>query len=230
MHSDRPAAGESGSRWTDTFVIHSRNRLIHRIRYSFYERAFFSRMPDKGARILDVGCGSGEFISLLQQKGYHDLHGVEIDAALFDMAAAVIPDIRKSSATALPYADDTFDCIYMFNVMHHLAGPDEYALALAEMSRCTRDGGRIILIEPSRLTLYRLLKGFCFLASPVARFFRNFHTILHEEWPRLGCFLRNLDLLRASIAAEVRFSVVMDRKLFHQWIAVIDVRKGGRGA
>jgi SAM-dependent methyltransferase len=223
-----PGTGDNvgESRWTDTYVVHSRNRLIHRIRYGVYERAFFGHVAGKDARILDVGCGSGEFISLLRQRGYTNLQGVEIDDALIDLAAELPDVIRKSSATALPYADGSFDCIYMFNVMHHLHGMAEYERALAEMGRCLRDGGRIILVEPCRLVLYRLLKWVCFIGRPFGPFFRNFYVILQEEWPELSSFLRHLDPLRARIAATKGFVVQEDRKLLHQWITVITVDKG----
>jgi len=217
--------GDEGSRWTDTFIAHSSNWLIHRVRYSFYERAFFSHVTDKNARILDVGCGSGEFISLLLQRGYTNLHGVEIDDALIDLASRALPDVRRSSATELPYADNSFDCIYMFNVMHHLGGMAEYELALAEMSRCLRDGGRLILIEPCRLILYCLLKSVCYACSPLGAFFRNFHIILQEEWDKLTCFLRNLDELRGRIAGSGRFIAIEDSEILHQWITVLVVKK-----
>jgi SAM-dependent methyltransferase len=232
----RPTIGENAAHdnvdscWTDTFVAHSSNKFIHRIRYSIYERAFFRNITDKNARILDVGCGSGEFISLLLQRGYQNLHGVEIDDTLIGMAAGVLTEIRKSSATALPFSDNCFDCIYMFNVMHHLRDMAEYEQALAEMSRCLRDGGRIILVEPCRLILYRLLKAVCFAGSPFATFFRNFHVILKEEWGNLTLFLNSLDGLRRKIAASEQFVVLEDRKLLHQWITVIAVNKSGSKA
>jgi SAM-dependent methyltransferase len=224
---EKRASADAGSRWTDMFVAHSRNRIIHRIRYSFYERAFFRHITDKNARILDVGCGSGEFISLLLQRGYKNLHGVEIDDALIDMAAGVLPEIRKSSATELPFADNSFDCIYMFNVMHHLRDMAECEQALAEMTRCLRDGGRIILVEPCRLILYRLLKAVCYAGSPFSTFFRNFYVILQEEWGILSCFLRYLDALRRKISASTELVVLEDSKLLHQWITVMSVNKSG---
>lgn len=221
---------DTGSPWTDTFVAHSRNRLIHCIRYSFYERTFFRHITNRDAAILDVGCGSGEFIGLLLQRGFSNVHGVEIDDSLIHIAAGVLPEIRKSSATALPYGADTFDCVYMFNVMHHLSGVDEYEQALAEMTRCVRPGGHIIMIEPCRLILYRLLMAVCYAGRPFASFFRNFHIILEEEWCRLTAFLRHLDNLRMKIRTSADYVVLKDRKLLHQWITVIAVNKNGSGS
>lgn len=222
---EEQSGAETGTRWTDTFVEHSRNRFIHRIRYSFYERAFFRHMTDRNARILDVGCGSGEFVSLLLQRGYKNLYGVEIDDSLFDMATKVLPEVRKASATDLPFADNYFDCIYMFNVMHHLQDLDEYQRTLAEMTRCLRGGGRIILVEPCRLILYRLLKAVCVAGKPFSRFFRNFYVILAEEWPNLSYFLRHLDAFRRAIRMSRQYEMLEDEKLFHQWISVIRVNK-----
>lgn len=221
---------DTGSPWTDTFVAHSRNRLIHGIRYSFYERTFFRHITDRDAAILDVGCGSGEFIGLLRRRGFSNVHGVEIDDSLIHIAAGVLPEIRKSSATALPFEADSFDCVYMFNVMHHLSGVAEYEQALAEMTRCVRPGGHVIVIEPCRLILYRLLKAVCFAGRPFASFFRNFHLILEEEWPRLTVFLRHLDTLRLKIRTAADYRILKDCKLLHQWITVIAVNKNTPGS
>jgi SAM-dependent methyltransferase len=225
--TERQAPASDGGRWSDTFVVHSSNRLIHAIRYWFYERAFFDWITDRNASILDVGCGSGEFINLLKERGFWNLHGVEVDDALIGLAAQVLPDVRKSSAMALPFPDNSFDCIYMFNVMHHLGDMGEYERSLAEMTRCTRDGGRIIMIEPCRLILYRMLKGVCSAGRPVSGFFRNFDLILQAEWPDLTFFLRHLDLLRKQIRGAGCYDILVDSKLLHQWITVLAVRKGG---
>jgi SAM-dependent methyltransferase len=225
--SEASSAPETGSRWTDTFVAHSRNRLIHRIRYSFYERVFFQHITDRNARILDVGCGSGEFVRLLIQRGYKNLYGVEIDDSLFDMASQVLPEVRKSSATELPFADNYFDCIYMFNVMHHLQDLAEYKKTMEEMTRCLKGGGRIILVEPCRLLLYRLLKTVCFVGKPFSAFFRNFYVILQEEWPKLTFFLRHLDVLRKEIRTSGHYEILEDDKSLHQWVTVIAVNKSG---
>jgi ubiquinone/menaquinone biosynthesis C-methylase UbiE len=185
-------------------------------------------MSDKNARILDVGCGSGEFIALLLARGYKNLHGVEIDDVLIRMApSGRSAEILKSSVTELPFADNSFDCIYMFNVMHHLQGMTEYELALAEMTRCLTDGGRIILIEPCRMTLYRLMKCICYVGRHFFRFFRDFYVVLQEEWGPLTCFLDNLDAIRHKISLTEKFEVLEDGKLLHQWITAIAVRKSG---
>lgn len=45
-----------------------------------WEANFGPYLPaDKGAPILDIGCGTGDFLEYLEQNGYRNLRGVEID-------------------------------------------------------------------------------------------------------------------------------------------------------
>ena len=51
-------------------------------------RHFEAWIPDRGARILDAGCGTGLVGRRLRQAGYHDLHGSDYAAKMLEQAAA----------------------------------------------------------------------------------------------------------------------------------------------
>lgn len=61
-----------------------------------------------------------------------------------------------ADAHRLPFADDSFATIYLFDVLHHLQCP---LLFFAEASRVLRPGGRLVMIEPGITPLSRLLYG-----------------------------------------------------------------------
>lgn len=89
--------------------------------------------------VLDVGCGTGR--ALLALRDLDDtvrLMGLEPVAALRAEAGRLgVPEaeLTDGDATALPFADDEFDCVCAFGVMHHLPEP---RAALAEMLRVAR--------------------------------------------------------------------------------------------
>jgi SAM-dependent methyltransferase len=53
--------------------------------------------------------------------------------------------IRNEDLTRLTYPDDAFDCIVSLEVLEHI--PD-YPAALAELARCLKPGGRLLLTTP----------------------------------------------------------------------------------
>ncbi len=79
---------------------------------------------------LEVGCGRGIFQDLVSAYT-----GV-------DLSNSVAADLRKPffacSATALPFADNTFDAIWSYAVLEHVPGPEQ---ALQEMRRVLKPNG-----------------------------------------------------------------------------------------
>ena len=110
---------------------------------------FFAAFPD--ARILDVGTGSGQFISLLADFGIPHGEIVGIDVSEKAVAAARkrfegTPGVtfETMDGTRLAYPDDAFDVVCLSNSLHHLedAGP-----VLKEMVRVSRPGGAVLVVE-----------------------------------------------------------------------------------
>ena len=97
--------------------------------------------PPHNARWLDVGCGTGAFSELIQQRqSPRSLSGIDPSAAQIDYARLKLPkaDLRVADSMALPFVDGTFDVVASALVLHFM--PDR-AKALAEMKRVTCGGG-----------------------------------------------------------------------------------------
>ena len=105
--------------------------------------------PEPNGRILDVGCGSGALDRLLAER----LPGARIDAVdvnpfLLREAAALAAGFgarirfAPGSATALPFPDQTFDCVFTITVLEECDAEQ----AIAEIMRVTRPGGRIAIV------------------------------------------------------------------------------------
>lgn len=85
--------------------------------------------------VLDVGCGSRTYLSLLSSCEWYI--GLEHDPGL-------LPDV-VGSALELPFADGSVDNIISIDVLEHLPEPEH---ALKEMARVSRPGGKLILSTP----------------------------------------------------------------------------------
>ena len=102
------------------------------IRYNPYERTDFllidkliqSNIINVNDKILDIGCGTGLFLSYLSTKGFKNLSGIEFDKELFDKAVFNSNILQKNNfhslnlynVDALTFTNiDDYDCFYFFN-------------------------------------------------------------------------------------------------------------------
>ena len=81
--------------------------------------------------ILDVGSSNGRLIKQIAENLIDvEIAGVDIKA----QPGSVIP-IKEYDGTLLPYADDSFDCVVLIDVLHHA---QDQAGLLLEAKRVTR--------------------------------------------------------------------------------------------
>lgn len=96
-----------------------------------------------GSRVLDVGCGSGEFLAMLAAIGAEPA-GIDPAPRMVEAARAAAPgaDVRVGGAESLPWGHRTFDVVTAVNAIQFA---DDTLEALAEAVRVTMPGGRIAL-------------------------------------------------------------------------------------
>ena len=104
-----------------------------------------------GARLLDVGCGTGHHLARYRRQGY-EVVGVDGSAEMLARARAANPDIplQEADLQALPFADATFDVVISIEVLRYLP---ESAPALREMARVLRPGGILVATAAPLLNL-----------------------------------------------------------------------------
>jgi ubiquinone/menaquinone biosynthesis C-methylase UbiE len=122
-------------------------------KWAFYveatTRETLRRMPmTPGARVLDVGCGTGELLRRLRAK-YPEaqLAGLDPVPEMLAVAGDKLSgreDLRVGYADALPWSAGSFDLVVSCNMFHYITHPIE---ALREMARVGRPGGAIVLTD-----------------------------------------------------------------------------------
>lgn len=117
-----------------------------RARYALEPYIFeFADFKDaKGMRVLEVGVGMGaDYLEWLKAGAIAS--GVDLSDASVERArkrceaAGFQPDLRVADAERLPFADNSFDVVYSYGVMHH--SPDTPG-CIREALRVLRPGGR----------------------------------------------------------------------------------------
>jgi ubiquinone/menaquinone biosynthesis C-methylase UbiE len=103
-----------------------------------------------GSRLLDCGCGAGEYVVALRRRGL-EAFGLEFQQEKVARARTlgIAPTwILQGDLERLPYADRSFDSALLNEVLEHV--PDERT-ALGEVWRVLRPGGTLIVLSPNRL-------------------------------------------------------------------------------
>ena len=94
----------------------------------------------RGARVLDVGCGSGELLMLAAARGA-EVSGIDAAEGMLAIARRRLPDadLRLGAMEELPWEDGRFDVVTAVNALQF--APD-FVAALREAARVARPGGR----------------------------------------------------------------------------------------
>jgi SAM-dependent methyltransferase len=97
------------------------------------------------ARLLDVGCGTGHNLALIEQLGFL-CWGIDVSATAVAEAkakAAHPANFVVGSVTALPWPDASFEVVTDIGCLHCLQ-PDEVTAYIAEVRRVLAPGGRFL--------------------------------------------------------------------------------------
>lgn len=117
------------------------------------------RLPENlalraGQRWLDIGCGRGTLLRLIDQRVGFDRApvGVDFSPAILRLARSDagrtghLASLACATATALPFGDQTFDLVTCGYLMKHLTD-EELAAFLSEVRRVLAGGGLALLWE-----------------------------------------------------------------------------------
>jgi SAM-dependent methyltransferase len=173
---------------------------IERRRYAthYHLPALFASLDGQGKRLLEVGCGIGVDSIQLAGRGF-DVTAVDLTenalavAAQFAAHRGATVDFQLGNAERLDFADESFDAVYSFGVLHHT--PD-IRRSVQEVHRVLRPGGTAYVMLYHRDSLVNLVHRtlrlpyespvdrndhcpvvYTFSRNGVRRLFRDFSTV-----------------------------------------------------
>ena len=147
----------------DTGEIHdewaNRSRAYSPGYYAYYgpdERSELIRehveaTVDSDAAILEPGCSSGRHLAHLNEHGFRNLHGIEINDDALDVMTEEFPALAETGTLHLEpieevvpeFADDRFDVVFSVETLQHLPPDSEWVFA--ELARIT--GKLLVTVE-----------------------------------------------------------------------------------
>ena len=165
-------------------------RFVLRDHLRFVERA----LRDCGEQgvVLDVGCGGGLFLQMLEERGTggvsRPIAGLDfsLDAARLAWKHSGVP-VVCASLTQAPFAAESCAAVTMFHVLEHLYDPAAY---LESAHRLLRPEGRLIAQVPNAASWQFLLLGARWSGVDVPRHLIDFRA-------------RDLDVLLDACGFEV---------------------------
>lgn len=99
-----------------------------------------------GARVLDVGCGTGHLPAALRARGL-SLTGVDVSGAMLARAAERLGEdvaLYRAPAEQLPLGDGAFEAAVTASSLHYWRAPER---GLAEIARVLAVGGVLVVTD-----------------------------------------------------------------------------------
>lgn len=118
---------------------------LHQARHQI-SHMFLNDLPP--GRLLDVGCGNGDFLHRLHGLGWA-VTGIDFDAQAIENAKKMYGDgltFIHSDLSGARFSDASFDAVTMSHVIEHV--PDPVGL-LVEVRRVLKPGGRLVVTTPN---------------------------------------------------------------------------------
>ena len=114
----------------------------------------------QGEKVLEVGCGNGNILKMLEEIGDYKLFGLDLSENMIREAKKQLSDkveLKVGDAEELPWKDNKFDIIICNASFHHY--PNALKV-LSEMKRTLKEDGTIIVGDPTAPPVLRNILNF----------------------------------------------------------------------
>jgi len=135
----------------------------------------------RGARVLEVGCGTGRLAQALEERELARVWAIDASEAMVERAKAIGVNARHAAAEALPFKQGWFDAVVMRMVIHLLDRPR----AFAQVARILGPQGRLVVATEDPVSFDDVW---------FARFFPSVPELDRARFP-------SADALRAELSA-----------------------------
>lgn len=153
-------------------------------------------------RLLDVGCGTGNYAAALVEATGCRVAGIDPARAMLERARGAVQweSLGQGTAERLPFAGDSFDLVMSTDVIHHVRNRDAY---FREAARVLRPGGQIVTVTDSHDDIRR--------RRPLSSHFPQTVDIELRRYPAAPLILE--EMARAGFTASRVVAVALDYDL-----------------
>jgi 2-polyprenyl-3-methyl-5-hydroxy-6-metoxy-1,4-benzoquinol methylase len=109
----------------------------------------FLRGDTDGKKLLEVGCGNGEALKSMADKGWN-VEGIDFDLNAVIQANSLALSVKHGTLADQNYSADNFDAIYLSHVLEHLPDPKDF---LRECHRILKNNAKLVITTPNTNSL-----------------------------------------------------------------------------
>lgn len=132
-----------------TFDTHHGHGIQSKKERDAWKSSFREVFPEKGLKILDVGCGTGELSILLAEMG-HKVTGIDISKKMLEVAKIKAKTCKadiifeEGDAENPGYDASSFDIVFNRHLLWTLPNPE---MAVENWKKVLRKGGKVVIID-----------------------------------------------------------------------------------
>ena len=136
-------AGQFGKEYTDRNALSlEETELLYKRNYGITHTEMNSKFIgdlDRDMRVLEVGSNIGNQLLCLQEAGFKNLYGIELQSYAVELSKSRTKGINiiEGSAFDIPFKDGFFDLVFTSGVLIHIS-PEDITTVLDEIYRCTK--------------------------------------------------------------------------------------------
>ena len=150
MEARTAAAQDEFDRWSNRYD----DGWLQRFFFQPSHRILLDQLSPVDERILDVGCGTGQFAArVLERLPEAQVWGLDLSRGMLrhgrkraEVAGGRF-HLAQGDSERLPFADNSFDVVTCAHSFHHYPRQDRVA---AEMFRVLRPDGRLLVVDGNR--------------------------------------------------------------------------------
>lgn len=126
-----------------------------------------------GDRLLEIGCGRGEFLAGFKKAGL-DVNGTDMCSSAKDFSPGLPISICTLGEEPLPFADNYFDIVFSKSLLEHLPDPHVF---MKEALRVMKPGALLVTMTPD---------------------WESCHKIFYDDWTHVKPYtIKSLEFLYA---------------------------------
>lgn len=178
-----------------------------------YHKKFLERNKSfsTGTNVLDLGCGTGEFLNKLEKKGCN-IFGADFDQNAVSLAKKYF-NLENIYAEPFEYFFSRnnlpkFDVIFMFEVLQYLDNPKDIA---KKINWALKPGGKLVLSAPSRKRIMAELDAFDYPTHCLTKWDKeSILNLFLKTGFKLSyiSFVEQLKIIMGSLNSKARFGLV----------------------
>jgi len=160
--------------------IDSAYYTVHKRNLEGFEMHFLKFVgSDKNIKVLDVGCGCGQLLYMLKEKGYVNIEGVDLGHQQVEITKKLGLKAERISELSeyLDARKGTWDVILMTQVIEHFT-KDKMLPYLSSVRMALKTGGKAIIAVPNMALASGLIQRYNDFTHEIGFTERSLHQVL----------------------------------------------------